>query len=135
MYQEPRTEGGLCCSGNTTTAVSTEATVPDEAEFGCNRVLQNIRAQQHCPHGECYSVVAMLGAATAISHSTGSFVNSAFCKRCISKLETEIVAITIAHGMTGEIQKNGVAKLISAIQRSEERRVGKECRSRWSPYH
>ena len=23
----------------------------------------------------------------------------------------------------------------SAWQRSEERRVGKECRSRWSPYH
>jgi hypothetical protein len=45
-----------------------------------------------------------------------SFVNSAFCKRCISKLETEIVAITVVHGMTGEIQKNGVAKLISAIQ-------------------
>ena len=24
---------------------------------------------------------------------------------------------------------------IKAINRSEERRVGKECRSRWSPYH
>ena len=24
---------------------------------------------------------------------------------------------------------------ISVITRSEERRVGKECRSRWSPYH
>ena len=24
---------------------------------------------------------------------------------------------------------------ISGILRSEERRVGKECRSRWSPYH
>ena len=24
---------------------------------------------------------------------------------------------------------------ISMIRRSEERRVGKECRSRWSPYH
>ena len=23
----------------------------------------------------------------------------------------------------------------AAVQRSEERRVGKECRSRWSPYH
>ena len=23
----------------------------------------------------------------------------------------------------------------SKLQRSEERRVGKECRSRWSPYH
>ena len=26
-------------------------------------------------------------------------------------------------------------KNIDGIQRSEERRVGKECRSRWSPYH
>ena len=24
---------------------------------------------------------------------------------------------------------------VSALARSEERRVGKECRSRWSPYH
>ena len=23
----------------------------------------------------------------------------------------------------------------TSLQRSEERRVGKECRSRWSPYH
>ena len=30
-------------------------------------------------------------------------------------------------GCTGEI--------ISPVLRSEERRVGKECRSRWSPYH
>ena len=26
-------------------------------------------------------------------------------------------------------------KRFAATQRSEERRVGKECRSRWSPYH
>ena len=25
--------------------------------------------------------------------------------------------------------------ILAAISRSEERRVGKECRSRWSPYH
>ena len=25
--------------------------------------------------------------------------------------------------------------LHNALERSEERRVGKECRSRWSPYH
>jgi len=32
----------------------------------------------------------------------------------------------------------GIAAIYSAIsqiRRSEERRVGKECRSRWSPYH
>ena len=27
------------------------------------------------------------------------------------------------------------AEQISVAERSEERRVGKECRSRWSPYH
>ena len=33
------------------------------------------------------------------------------------------------------IQLNGVGELCMCRQRSEERRVGKECRSRWSPYH
>ena len=28
-----------------------------------------------------------------------------------------------------------MARLIADMGRSEERRVGKECRSRWSPYH
>ena len=30
---------------------------------------------------------------------------------------------------------NGCEKLAMEYGRSEERRVGKECRSRWSPYH
>src|SRR3990167_4610837 len=30
---------------------------------------------------------------------------------------------------------SGVSDFITKINRSEERRVGKECRSRWSPYH
>ena len=28
-----------------------------------------------------------------------------------------------------------VCKNVAEYKRSEERRVGKECRSRWSPYH
>ena len=37
----------------------------------------------------------------------------------------------------GYLDKNAEAKaeLQLTVQRSEERRVGKECRSRWSPYH
>jgi len=35
---------------------------------------------------------------------------------------------------TEEEAKKAIAAL-NATQRSEERRVGKECRSRWSPYH
>ena len=33
-----------------------------------------------------------------------------------------------------ELQKQKIIRLDDE-QRSEERRVGKECRSRWSPYH
>src|SRR5256885_17245053 len=37
---------------------------------------------------------------------------------------------------TGENQqRNALAALGAGALRSEERRVGKECRSRWSPYH
>src|ERR1039457_5003094 len=32
---------------------------------------------------------------------------------------------------SGEVTADGQVR----VQRSEERRVGKECRSRWSPYH
>ena len=40
-------------------------------------------------------------------------------------------------GMVGsaivrELERQGYTNIIT---RSEERRVGKECRSRWSPYH
>ena len=31
--------------------------------------------------------------------------------------------------------ENGKSMYCLEIDRSEERRVGKECRSRWSPYH
>src|SRR2546422_10985481 len=34
-----------------------------------------------------------------------------------------------------ELQKRGDGAVVGEEPRSEERRVGKECRSRWSPYH
>ena len=40
-----------------------------------------------------------------------------------------------ANRIADQIQRD-VAELIQKeVSRSEERRVGKECRSRWSPYH
>ena len=41
----------------------------------------------------------------------------------------------------GEVKRESLEQVIICIRdivkltRSEERRVGKECRSRWSPYH
>ena len=37
--------------------------------------------------------------------------------------------------LTGIYLKLGTQTLYAGDLRSEERRVGKECRSRWSPYH
>ena len=37
--------------------------------------------------------------------------------------------------MAKTIEALGKPTLVMAPNRSEERRVGKECRSRWSPYH
>ena len=37
--------------------------------------------------------------------------------------------------ITYEYKIIAVVVAIIAVARSEERRVGKECRSRWSPYH
>ena len=42
------------------------------------------------------------------------------------------VPILDLRGMFGEARRFGSCQ---GQQRSEERRVGKECRSRWSPYH
>ena len=36
---------------------------------------------------------------------------------------------------SGAVSESGHVRLVYAGIRSEERRVGKECRSRWSPYH
>ena len=36
---------------------------------------------------------------------------------------------------TVEVEETTKGGLILTGSRSEERRVGKECRSRWSPYH
>src|SRR3989441_9892592 len=38
------------------------------------------------------------------------------------------------HGVSTDIEVDGTQAAVTA-ERSEERRVGKECRSRWSPYH
>ena len=63
-----------------------------------------------------------------------------------------MLAISLGRGLTamfggGMVVKRGKgdgateaelarqAEALEEAQRSEERRVGKECRSRWSPYH
>ena len=50
-------------------------------------------------------------------------------------LEAEISTRHLSFLETGRAQPSREMVLHLSEQRSEERRVGKECRSRWSPYH
>src|SRR3712207_8466979 len=47
----------------------------------------------------------------------------------------QLAAAPIFIDDTPGISVNEVRSKSRRLQRSEERRVGKECRSRWSPYH
>ena len=62
----------------------------------------------------------------------------------LSQLEQRLAAFDQIAGQIEQFQKNAEALQenqrsaqagLEQTQRSEERRVGKECRSRWSPYH
>src|SRR3712207_7314009 len=59
-----------------------------------------------------------------VTHLEGDMITAATVERLVHEIERRRVCAPMA----GRLCE--VAKL-----RSEERRVGKECRSRWSPYH
>ena len=50
-------------------------------------------------------------------------------------LEFGIINIDKPSGMTSFDVVYRIRRILKLRKRSEERRVGKECRSRWSPYH
>src|SRR2546425_12045982 len=45
----------------------------------------------------------------------------------------ELLALKVPEGLFAKLAM--LPRLAEVAKRSEERRVGKECRSRWSPYH
>src|SRR3712207_7206737 len=50
-------------------------------------------------------------------------------------LSNQVEAYNFPQGVIAHIYRQAAANRPFEITRSEERRVGKECRSRWSPYH
>src|SRR5256885_3067526 len=95
-------------------------------------------------HGGRAVVDALLGALGAIDElrqaEPGEFTRRAFENGRIDLTEAEGLADLIEAETESQrkaalaLAEGGLRKQI-AEWRSEERRVGKECRSRWSPYH
>src|SRR3712207_5456301 len=94
------------------------------------------------------------GAAHTTAAITIAFLTITFLHIVLGELAPKSLALVAPEGVSRWVARplilfsrimspfiwllNGAANLLLrlvGIQRSEERRVGKECRSRWSPYH
>ena len=86
-----------------------------------------------------------LGISTALKHTTpkewAEKMELLGCKAVVFPVDCTASDLLVADYMN-EAKKHdlliaevGIWKNVFAVNRSEERRVGKECRSRWSPYH
>ena len=77
--------------------------------------------------------LAALGAGIGIGKIGGSAMESiARQPEATSKIQT---AMIIAAALIEGVALFAAIVALITLLRSEERRVGKECRSRWSPYH
>src|SRR5256884_8450501 len=63
---------------------------------------------------------------TGIKVQAGPSQNHGTCKIGVQRRPDRIACVTVVRGVVRQLRSK---------RRSEERRVGKECRSRWSPYH
>src|SRR2546430_2254243 len=68
---------------------------------------------------------------------TGTPVNDAPTATNLSAAETytEDTALNLIDIVASDVDSANITATLTLSNRSEERRVGKECRSRWSPYH
>src|SRR5437762_11813530 len=57
------------------------------------------------------------------------------CALPISRLDAELPQRELVVGVEQDVRPREQGQPLEAGMRSEERSVGKECRSRWSPYH
>ena len=53
----------------------------------------------------------------------------------LGELRRRLAIVVVSLLVTSVVVYVATPTLIDISSRSEERRVGKECRSRWSPYH
>src|SRR5437773_3945378 len=57
------------------------------------------------------------------------------CHRALLGTRGVVLSLLLFDGAAGSMTWLGVGNVEGVLLRSEERRVGKECRSRWSAYH
>ena len=84
-------------------------------------------------------IIGAGGVGTVVAHKVAQnpdvFTEIMIASRTKSKCDAVVKAIGNPNIKTAQVDADSVDELVTLFNRSEERRVGKECRSRWSPYH
>ena len=119
-------------------AVEALGWAPDElAGMHVERLIPAIDALEPDTEGLTRSVMSPSGVAlpvdvrsTSIVLPSGAARHLVTARDATQRLESELRLVRLAAA-----ERSHVRSLEAVIRRSEERRVGKECRSRWSPYH
>ena len=110
--------GVACTDFGTDSTASVD--YPDYAAKGCKAVLD----------GSCALVILCCGTGVGMSMCANKIKGIRAC--CCS--DTFSAEFTRRHNNANALCLGG--RVVGAgLARSDERRVGKECRSRWSPYH
>jgi len=92
-------------------------------------ISSNIVASQSSLHAAYGGVVPEVASRRHLELVT-PVIRQALGDAGVSLDEVQKIAVTQGPGLIGALLVG-----LAAAKRSEERRVGKECRSRWSPYH
>src|ERR1039457_5635067 len=101
--------------------------VASDAERGHRGQLRNVRAR-------VVSVLCQRSVAGLAGHVSMFAASADLAFLIVAQYAGALPGV--GHGMLADGgQRAGPEMAVLAESRSEERRVGKECRSRWSPYH
>ena len=93
--------------------------------YNRKKIIENINIE--IPKGSITALIGLNGAgkSTTIKHILG----------LLRPMDGEIKVNGITIRENNEKYRKSISYIPESTTRSEERRVGKECRSRWSPYH
>ena len=94
--------------------------------YSAARFHRNLTPSKEIVEKACQRTLRKLGAVKPLSQEVPVVFSSEMAQSFLGK---------IASALMGENLFRKQSFLLNKLNRSEERRVGKECRSRWSPYH
>src|SRR5256885_16183810 len=107
------------------------------AKPGCTRDVQSWKASKVTFDPTTCGLLASAHLASASGRPVQAYsflMPRRFLRGSYLSLSLTVVALACGVAMVCAIDLANAA-VLRAFVRSEERRVGKECRSRWSPYH